>query len=320
MLGLVFLFLAHQAAGQCGIHQTCAECNAFVGFNGRPCTWCASDKGVSGGCVDLRSSSCPDTTSAQAVCPPSLCENVATCEDCLKQASPAGGACGWCTTSDSLNIGCRSSSDSCVGSTSNRFWRQCTFPTTTPPVVTGPPLVVVWPTVLFPLCLGLGFLAGCIVFVRSRSLESRGQVRACYGLFFLSFVLYGAALFSVLLSLGLVRKLNGRKCCTCSCYWFWFCGCLEITAVLAGAVVAAVFDGIEGPSSRPFIGIFSLAIGMPTIYGGLIVVGIPRVILTDRLSRRKLKEDEQTVQQTPVVDERAPLIAQYPEAPMPYSK
>ncbi len=228
--------LLQLSEGQCGIHQTCVECNVFLSTTGNACKWCAGG-GLNVGCVD-KGATCPGATSAQTVCPPPLCETAATCGECLGRASPSGGACGWCTTSTKLNIGCRSSSASCVGSTSNKFWLDCSFPSE--PVVV--PVTFVWPTPFFSLSMGLGLVIGLFVYVRNRNADMSRIVKACYGLFFLSFFLYGAALFSFLLSLHVVSKTS-RKCCSCYCFWIWFFGCMEVTSVWVGMLTAAVIDG-----------------------------------------------------------------------------
>ncbi len=63
------------------------------------------------------------------------------------------------------------------------------------------------------------------------------------------------------------------------------------------------------------IGIFTLAIGIPTVYGGLLVCGIPRVIVTSYYSRKKLKKGD--VRTTVQDEERAPLLSrEQPAAPV----
>ncbi len=236
MKGLVLLLvLMHSAQGQCAIHQTCSECNVFVGASGTPCKWCGATSGVmSAGCVDP-ATACPSSTTVLAVCPASPCETAQTCGECLAKASPSGTACGWCTTSDALNIGCRSSTSTCVGMTDNQFWQKCSFDS---PVVAAQ---VVWPIVFFSLSVGLGLLVGLVVYLRVRGAEVRTLVRACVGLFVVSLFLYGAALFSFLLSVNVAGKMM-RKCCGCYCFWIWFCGCFELSAVLAGVLTGMVVD------------------------------------------------------------------------------
>jgi hypothetical protein len=232
MRGLALVALmVHVAAAQCSLHQSCPECNSFVGPSGSACKWCVRPGGVplSAGCVEA-TGACPSSASVADVCPPSLCETALTCSECVAKASPSGGPCGWCVTPNSLNIGCRSSSLTC-GETINVFMSQCSVATVN----------VAWQMVFFPLSVALGLVVGLIVVVRTSKSDVGTLVRACTGLFVLSFVLYGAALFSFLLSVRVVNKMR-RDSCNCFCSWIWIFGLLELATITGGVLAGTIFD------------------------------------------------------------------------------
>jgi hypothetical protein len=230
-LALVAL-LVHVAAAQCSVHQLCPECNTFVGPSGAACNWCIRPGGVplSAGCVEA-TGTCPSSSSVADLCPPSLCETAVTCSDCVAKASPSGGACGWCVTPNSLNVGCRGSSLTCGAA--NVFKAQCS--------VAAPLSTLVWSVVVLPVATVVGLVVGLVVFVRTATSNVATLVRASVVLFALSFVLYGAALFSFLLSVRVVNKMR-RDECNCFCSWIWIFGCFEVFGILAGMVTGVIFD------------------------------------------------------------------------------
>jgi hypothetical protein len=227
------LLLVQMAASQCAAHQSCPECNTFVGPSGAACNWCIrpGEVPLSAGCVEA-SGGCPAGTGVAVLCPPSLCETALTCSECVAKASPSGGPCGWCVTPNSLNIGCRSSSLTC-GETINVFMSQCS--------VAAPPSTLMWSVVVLPAATVLGLVVGLVVFVKTATSNVKTLVRASVVLFLLSFVLYGAALFSFLLSVRVVNKMR-RDECNCFCSWIWIFGCFEVFGMLAGMLTGVIFD------------------------------------------------------------------------------
>jgi len=147
--------------------------------------------------------------------------------------------------------------------------------------------------ILWSVSTALGLLIGCIVYIATLNSDVRRLVHASYGLFALSFIFYGASLFSFMISVRVSNKLT-RKCCTGYCFCIWFFGCFEVTSVLSGILTGAIMDGTipQQYYSYGFPGFFSVLIGIPTVYGALLAFGIPRVAVMGCLGRRKVKKDE----------------------------
>jgi hypothetical protein len=182
------------------------------------------------GCLNT-DTQCPGPFTQLEYCPIPSCDVATNCGDCVSRARPqGGGSCGWCTTYDGNNIGCRSSFDECNGATS-----------TTVQMLYSCPVNAVIPSILWSVSTILGLGVGALVYVLVFNSDTRRQIQASYGLFVLSFLFYGASLFSVLLSIRVSNKLN-RKCCTGYCFCIWFFGCFELTSVLAGVLTGAIMD------------------------------------------------------------------------------
>ncbi len=247
------------------------------------CKWCATSRGLDVGCVSS-ATPCPGTSSAVSSCAPPPCEEARSCSECLTRLAPTGGSCGWCRTSSyggSRDIGCRASRN------------QCNFPGFSTYLETVCPVAPMLPTILWSVSAGVGLMIGCFVYIVTLKSDVRQLVLASYGLFFLSFVFYGASLFSFMISVRVVNKMN-RKCCTGYCFGIHFLGYHEVTTVLAGVLTGAIMDGTIPTYyySSGFPGMFSVMIGLPTVYGALLAFGIPRVALTGCYGRKKQKVDD----------------------------
>ncbi len=81
-----------------------------------------------------------------------------------------------------------------------------------------------------------------------------------YRLFLFSFVLWGASLFSFLLSVKVLSKMKSRKCCNGYCFCIYFFGMFELTCVLAGYLTGVIMDATISNYYNPG-GIFTLVIG-----------------------------------------------------------
>jgi len=181
------------------------------------------------------------------------------------------------------NIGCRSSYQDCMGA--SNYNTQFTYTCPVSPVVAP---------VLWSISSVIGLIVGGIVYMVTLNSDMRRLVQASYGLFALSFLFFPAALFSFMLSVRVSNKVS-RKCCNCQCFWLWHFGLLEVMTVIAGILTGAVMDATISPvyNTSFFPGFFSVVVGIPTVYGGLLVFGIPRVLIMSCLGRQKAKTDDE---------------------------
>jgi hypothetical protein len=294
LLGLLVCLVSGQVSS-CSSVRTCAECLLFTDSvnPGSACQWCTfgSSNVLSVGCFAY--GTCPGSSSfvGDGNCPVTTdsCPLLRNCNDCV-----ANNGCQWChirfsTIESPTNYGCVSNSYTCPG------W---SFPVNScsSSGATGTTIAIV----LSSISITVGLLIGAFGFYVGYSADAKKQHMISLVLFFLSFVFWGASLFSILLNWKAVNKTS-RKCCNGYCFCVMFFGICEMTCVLAGFVTGLSLDLVSLPytiSFGGFGGVYSLAIGLPTAAAGILSLGIPRVAVASCAVKRKVKDDS----------ERAPLV------------
>jgi hypothetical protein len=143
-----------------------------------------------------------------------------------------------------------------------------------------------------------GLVVGALVYWFSSDNSPAQQFRASLFLYFLSYLLWGAAFFSAAISFRLLRR-NGKNkrggCCSCKCTSMYICGIIELMGVMAGFVTGLTMDGIAlGATSWNtyyYQVNFTLIIGMPTVLASILCFGLPRVLIGSCLLTPKTPQD-----------------------------
>lgn len=186
--------------------------------------------------------------------------------------------------------------------------------------------------------MGGGLLMGLIVFIRVIGKGPEEQQTAAALLFYMSFVLWGASFFSAILSMRIARKRPTRSCCSCGCSWVFICGVFEMMGVLMGFLAGLIIDASQlswDPTNYNtyfYYNFFNatLMIGMPTVLGTLLTFGIPRICISNSLSKAsKHKRFEDDEESRPMARDTTPINYQssavaasyqgaaYPRVPQP---
>jgi hypothetical protein len=199
----------------------------------------------------------------------------------------------------------------------------------TSPIDMTPSLVAL---VVFGLSMVLGLLIGAVVLAVYLRRDVAQQQRAASALFGLSFVLMGAAPFSVGLCMRIVRSTT-RKSFEGHSAAVFILGISEICCMLGGFLAGFMIELFDDYNENYFSG-FIILMGIPTVIGGTLVFGIPRIIVSWYASRRdpnapdaessdEEEEDEALRGGSPRIrppSEVAPLLSQQQQQPQQHQQ
>jgi hypothetical protein len=229
---LVSLSAAQAQTSSCDAIRTCGECGLFTDSSNplstSPCNWCVAGP-LSVGCRAM----CPPGSTAVVggyhQCPVTfdVCPSIQSCGKCNQNSN-----CNWCGSnynynSNDYNGGCVSRVYTCPQDTTNQW--SCPNSNSNYVAIT-----------LASVSMIVGLLIGAIGFwmgVRDPTKQQSISV----GLFALSFVFWGASLFSFLLSCKVVKRAS-RECCNGYCFCIYFFGIFELCCVLAGFLSGVTMD------------------------------------------------------------------------------
>ena len=163
-----------------------------------------------------------------------------------------------------------------------------------------------------------GILFGLVVLISQLSKTQARLQQVSLGLWILSFVFWGACIPSAIASM-IINKRRPRQysCCSCGCTWIYILGFFEMSAVFAGYLTCVILDGSQ--LSYPYFDYwnqisFTLVIGLPTVVASILMMGLPRVLISNAVSKEK-SHDDSDLEHTPLArDERSA-----PPPPVPTS-
>lgn len=284
--------------------------------------WCQAG-GLSVGCFAYGACPAGSNAASQRSCPVTFdsCPMIQTCSDCQQN-----NGCQWCSTgssSYSSNYGCLSNAYNCP---SNSYGNNgCPSTSISSSIGSIISISTVSVSMVVGLLIGaLGYFVGHSADVKKQQsislivcsfffckLAVFSSVFFSQKLFFLSFVFWGASLFSFLLSCKVISKAS-RKCCNGYCFCVYFFGIFELVCVLSGFLTGVIMDASLYNYYNPG-GIFTLVIGLPTAVSGILCFGIPRVAVAGCASKLKPKSDSdlsEDSERTPLIYEVARPVAQ----------
>ncbi len=111
-------------------------------------------------------------------------------------------------------------------------------------------------------------------------------------LFLVSFVLWGAALFSFLLSVKVARK-SSRRFCHGRLFFIFVLGFFELGCVVSGLLTSLIMEQNENFYYGDTVGgVITMSLSLPTVVGGLLCFGGIRLSISSCAARKKTKSKD----------------------------